>query len=342
MSADFYSIQTININTINFEDTTFSCRFFDKPNDMLTESIKKWGLLTSPLLRQTDDHRYQIILGFQRLKVIKRLNYKEITCFVIKKRNDPSVKALWEIIISELLSTGNMNLFDQSVLFNKILQYFPKQWVTDNILPLFGLSPSAHILDRICPLIDLEQELALAVLEDQISQQMAIRLLNLSSPERLCLGRLFVTYKYSKSKQFEILEHVLDLKAIHSKEIDKLIYKVEETFSEQMHQMTAFNLPQKAELIRNKIRSWRYPTLTDLEEHYDKAIKSLKLGQGISLKPPSFFEGNTFQISITFQTIETLLDKITQLNTNIGSQKKIWHEIQKVQTSHLPKSPKKY
>ncbi|MGA1869042.1 MAG: ParB/RepB/Spo0J family partition protein [bacterium] len=339
MWPDEYPLHTININSIIFQDTTFFCRFFDKADDTLARSIEEWGLLAPPLVRQKDDQCFQIILGFQRLKVVKTLNHKEIRCFVITKENDPGNETLWKLTISELLSHGTPHVFDQSVIFNKLLHFFPHQWIIVTILPLFGLPPSSHILDRICPLMNLDHLLALAVLKDQISHQMALRLLTLSPPERLSLGTLFMAYKFSKSTQFEILEHVLDLKAIHSIPIDELLERVKKKF---LPDEGKFNLPHQAQQIRKEIRSWRFPTLTTLEQRYHKAIKSLKLGAGINLKPPPFFEGNTYHMSMTFHTIDDLREKISQLNKNIRIQRKLWNEIKKSHSFQSPKSPHKY
>ena len=325
-----FLLSEICLENINWEDRSFSYHFFDEPSCELINSIKKWGPLTPPLLRPKANQSYQIVLGFNRISALKSLNYKKIPCQIINRRNDKDDGNLWELVISEYLCSGKSHIFDQSVILNKILKIYNKDRLISDILPLFNLPKSSNVLDQIIPLIDLEEELAKSVLLDKISLHMALRLLKLESFERLYLGRFFIYYKFSKSKQFEILEYLLDLKKIFSLEIDQLLAKIGWEISNSSCDIETKNLPQSAEQIRLKIRSLRYPKLTSLEKEYNSAIKSLKLAHGINLKPPPFFEGNTFQLNITYQSKEILKQKIIELNNIIKNQSDTLDTLHKI------------
>jgi hypothetical protein len=58
--------------------------------------------------------------------------------------------------------------------------------------------------------------------------------------------------------------------------------------------------PQKLESVRRVLRQARYPQLSTYEQRFQEAARRLRLPPQISLRPPPYFEGQQYQVTLSF------------------------------------------
>ena len=58
--------------------------------------------------------------------------------------------------------------------------------------------------------------------------------------------------------------------------------------------------PQKLDSIRRALRQARYPQLSTYEQRFQEAARRLRLPPQISLRPPPYFEGQQYQVTLSF------------------------------------------
>src|SRR5919199_1503419 len=58
--------------------------------------------------------------------------------------------------------------------------------------------------------------------------------------------------------------------------------------------------PQKLESVRRVLRQARYPQLSTYEQRFQEAVQRLRLPPQISLRPPPYFEGQQYQVTLSF------------------------------------------
>ncbi|MBN2372769.1 ParB N-terminal domain-containing protein [bacterium] len=74
------------------------------------------------------------------------------------------------------------------------------------------------------------------------------------------------------------------------------------------------NKVASGEAFRQRLKERRFPTLTGLENEWKKRIKSLRLPPSISLKPPPYFEGGKYRLSLSFKDIKGFREEMAKLD----------------------------
>jgi hypothetical protein len=71
--------------------------------------------------------------------------------------------------------------------------------------------------------------------------------------------------------------------------------------------------PQKLESVRRVLRQGRYPQLSTYEQRFQEAVRRLRLPPQISLRPPPYFEGQQYQVTLSFSQRQELQRYAQQL-----------------------------
>jgi hypothetical protein len=58
--------------------------------------------------------------------------------------------------------------------------------------------------------------------------------------------------------------------------------------------------PQKLDSVRRVLRQARYPQRSTYEQRFQEAVRRLRLPPQISLRPPPYFEGQQYQVTLSF------------------------------------------
>jgi ParB family chromosome partitioning protein len=313
-------LKEIELSKINLKDRRYDFRFFHNLPDFFVDSIKKLGIISPPLV-YLEKNMYYVLDGFRRLDAARLCDIKNVFCQIYK-----GPKEAWDlamIVFSIRLSSGLPHILDQATILFRLSESFSHDRIIHTILPVLGYSTSPKVLSRLLPLARMEESIGEALLEGMINQDMALRLMDLKPDARLHIVSLFIYYRYSQSKQFEILEHLLD---ISTKESRSLIDILKDLGWDAEYQKSAEeNRSVEGEIFRRRLREKRFPVLFGLEEQWKHKIKSLHLPPSIMLNPPPYFEGGTFRIRFTFKDIKGFQQKLKELKA-LG-EKDAWIEL---------------
>ena len=303
-----FNLKEVALSDIDSDDREFCLHFFPTPSEHLLDSIRCFGVVSPPLLRIRGNN-YQILNGFRRIEGAHICHTEKISCKVC----EASVVE-WDLIrflISLFLSDGPPHILDQATILKKISGFFDQDRIIKDVLPLMGHPPTPKVLQRLLPLSDMDEQLGKALLDGMINRDMALRLVALEPEARTQIGSLFLFYCYSHSKQFEILEYLLDICGKEDKSITEILK--ETGWGDHMPQNASENKVTEGEGFRQRLRERRNPILSNLEKAWHEKIKSLHLPPSLSLNPPPYFEGGTFRLSFTFKDIQEFHKRTEEL-----------------------------
>ena len=314
-------LKEIELNSINFSDDEFLISYPLKYVNV-KESIEKIGLINPPLLVGTEHcsvptvGKFKIVSGFKRVFALRDLDRKTITCFIIS--NNYTAIELLQLAIFDNSLTRQFNPIEKSIIINKLSKYVSKDTIINEYFEHLGLEPSEKLYVLYEPLINLEDDIKLAIANNELSDRTGANLLGFVKKDRLALFDFLIQLKPSVSKQNEIIELVFEISKRENIAVNAVIKagEIDTIFSNQK-----FSIPQKLERVREYLKKRRYPQLTKLEEDFESFKKSIGISQDMKFYPPAFFEGNNYEIHLSFSKISQLKKQITILHKMIDSEK---------------------
>jgi ParB family chromosome partitioning protein len=150
-------------------------RFTDYGLEELTDSIRQYGII-QPLIVTKGAGGYELIAGERRLRSAKALNLKDVP--VIVREADEQEKL--ELALIENLQRENLNPIETAIAYQKLLDEF--NLTQEDVGKKVGKSrPSVTNALR---LLQLPEEIQLALIEGKITDGHAKFILGLESPEK--------------------------------------------------------------------------------------------------------------------------------------------------------------
>jgi len=306
-------LEEILLNTINFSDTEFLLSYSFQ-YDQIKESIKMVGLINPPILLKCKN-KFKIISGFKRIFALKKLNQKKINAFVITD-DYPPIRLLQMSILDNCLIRP-FNPIEKSLIINKLKKYINKDTIIKEYFRYIGLEPSSKLYILYEPLINLEGEIKKSIAIGELSEKSGFQILNFTKEDRLSLFHLLTQLKPSFSKQNEIIELIFEISkrenisikdVIQSDEINTLLIN------------SKLTTPQRLEKIREYLKKKRFPQLSKLEEEFETFKKKIGISPDIKFAHPTYFEGNTYELHLSFSKIAQLKKQINILNKIANSE----------------------
>jgi len=300
----------ICLSSIDQMDNTFKITTQTDVQELLC-SIKDLGLINPPLVKK-QKKRFIILSGFRRIAACSHLGFSDIVVRIV----DPKATELEnvKIAIAENSLQRPLNLLEQSKCCSMLASYYEDGKDIAVTASNLGL-PAPPLFNKIKNIFLLPDFIKRAVLNNTISLSMAMELGVLEKNIGIELARLFEHLGLSLNKQREVLEYVTEIAIIENISILKVLFadRLQDTLKND-----DLTRNQKAQNIRSYLKRRRFPAITRGEKEYEEIVKSLKMGKGIRLIPPKYFEGTSYTFSLTFSNIEEMvelkkrLDKISQ------------------------------
>lgn len=295
-----FESRTVSINEIDTQDSRYQLSLHIDTHTII-ESIKAVGLINPPVIVKRDDDHYSIVCGFRRVMACKALGWDEIPVCIPPRR--PTDLDCLKLAILDNRSHRPLNLIEQSRAIKKLSPFFPPQERFSKITFLLGLPENEKVFKKIESLCQLSESAKLGILENTLSLEAGVELVELEPEEQDCFAFLFRTLKFSQNKQKELITFVKEIAIRESVGIKEVINSEE---IRGIIDRSDINRNQKAKEIRAYLRRRRFPSLTKAEAKFFEDLKSLRLGPHIRLVPPPYFEGTTYNITITFKDITEL------------------------------------
>ena len=188
--------EMVSLSLVKFNPIAKHQFFSDSQLKDLTESIKKNGVM-SPILVRERDGKFEVVNGYKRFYVAKKLRLKEIPV-AVREVSDT-------VLIYLILSRGNKKQHDN--ILNKTYSYeilIRDYGVTRKDIALISKSSVSQVTN-ILRLSNLDEEVLIALKKEKISYGQA----------RVLLG-------VERQLQVEFLNKILD-KNLSVREIEKMV-----------------------------------------------------------------------------------------------------------------------
>lgn len=193
--------ELVSLDLVKFNPISKQQFFLDYRLKDLTESIKKNGVM-SPILVRERDGKFEVVSGFKRFYIAKKLRLKEIPVAIRDVSDD--------LLIYMILSRGNKKLHDN--ILNKTYAY---QILTNDYhvsrrdIALISKSSVSQVTN-ILRLANLDEEVKIALKKEKISYGQA----------RVLLG-------IERQLQAEFLNKIIE-KNLSVREIERLVKEYKE------------------------------------------------------------------------------------------------------------------
>jgi ParB-like chromosome segregation protein Spo0J len=304
-----FPLHQINHADIDARDLSFvvSCGF-----DLarLSASVQELGLLAPPLLRRRPDGRYQIICGYQRILVLAQLGWDELPALLVPEES-PAAWCLQASLEDNLLGRG-LNPMETAFMAQRLILYHPEEAVCQTYLPLLGLPPSRQQLQKLRALVDLESPWQELATHGRLSLEAAAVLSQWRAADREAIQPWFQTLVLSYSKQLEILEY-LDTLSRRMGEVPAAWLRRPELA--ELLADPSLSTADKGKRLREKLREWCLPSISQAQERFQHILKALKLYQhpDMRLSAAPAFEETVYRLELRFQDKARLAGQLEQV-----------------------------
>jgi hypothetical protein len=288
----------------------------------MTQSIKTIGLINPPVLaRKSEQPPYRIVSGLKRILALIHLKIDTFPAHIIEETSDGPDVDLFMLNFYENISTRELNPIEKSTVLNELISTYRKteEVIAKHYLPLMQLGTNPKILDLYLPLIRLEDNLKIAVIEDFFSPELAVTLLRFSHLDRQKMYELFCALRLGKNRQKEFVRLLDDVSHILDKPIAEI---VEQPAIQEILNNEKLTVPLRASGIKSLLTKLRYPRLTLSEEKFNQLKKDLKLPPHIILRASPNFEDDKYSLEIIFRN-QTEFESALKILEKISHSKRL-------------------
>ncbi len=168
-----------------------------------------------------------------------------------------------------------------------------------------GLPAHAGVAARLMRLERLPAAVREGVQEGAIALAMAEELGRLAPDAASAFARLFRRLGLGLNRQREILSLVTEIAAREGRPVLEILtgHELEECLLDP-----AADRGHAAQQIRRRLHRRRFPAIRRAEESFETLRRRLDLGEGLQLTPPRDFEGTCFSLTLSFGSLEELLE----------------------------------
>ncbi|MFP4347745.1 MAG: hypothetical protein ACLFQY_05645 [Desulfococcaceae bacterium] len=306
-----FRIEPVRFSTINFENRTFQITT-DRKISALQRSVREIGLITPPILFDSGTDLI-IISGFRRIQVCRNLDWLKTEFRILPSAAPPF--RLAQIAIAENSFQRELNLIELSRAYGLLHEAQKDAAAVQRAASALNLPSTPAFMEKVRPLARLPEAIQQGILSETVPLPMALELAEMEAEEGTRVAELFTALNPSLNKQREMLGLAKEIAARED-------LSVWEVFQAPPVQKVLSNADldrnQKIFRLRRHLKHRRFPNLSRAEDQFQEVVKTMKLGAGIQLNPPPFFEGSDYHLSLRFSRLSELeagrgaIDRILQ------------------------------
>ncbi|MDH3328100.1 MAG: ParB N-terminal domain-containing protein [Desulfobulbaceae bacterium] len=291
----------INIPSINLADRTYHLCPFNQtaPEKELIESIRQFGILHPPILKQRKSNII-IVDGRKRILAARLVRPDDkIMCLVIPEEAEEEFA--YKLIVEETSCGRQLSLVEQATLFDNFLKLKP----VEDALPLLeklGYKPQKHILDELVSLLTLSSATLLAIHKGIILPKSARKMRKLSAEDQELLVQLISSLHLGGSKQHKLIDYCTELIMRTNIPLKKLLHE----FIADDIQDNNKNIPQQSAALLMWLHKKCFPRSTKAEDEFRKSVAGLCLPEHIHIDHQPSFEDDSVTLSVKFPDLKTV------------------------------------
>lgn len=318
MIKEFVDIEKIDIN-----DNYFNLSFNPLLNlEILESSIKSIGII-NPVKLRDNKIKYQIIDGFKRINLAKKLGIEKIFAYIYDKEELDDFEG-FKLTFYENITVRDFNLIEKAHIIKNLIERFNlnEDIVAKRYLPLLKLEPHRRIIKSYIALNKLDNEVKEYIIINELPLSVASLFLNFLYEEQREIIKFFSKIKLNTNLTKEFLIFLDEVSLKEEKKVKEIIEGIE---IKSILENEEYSPSEKTLFIRKILKRKRYPLLTKIEEDFLINQKRLKLLPKMKIVPPPFFEGDSLKIECEFKSTKELKEigqKILEL-TNLQEMKNL-------------------
>jgi len=287
----------VPLTEIALDDHTFVVTYHPEMQ-ALQRSVACVGVLTPLHLRQPSDQApLQVVCGSKRLLACQQTGHTEVPALVYNAA-ELSEQQAFLLALHDNLGCRALNAVEKGRILWRLQQFGlqPDTWLQE-VCALLDLPPRPETLEAYGRLATLEEALQAAVVEGVLSLETALWIGAYPAEDRQALLAVFTGLKVGTNRAREFATY-----------IDEICQRDACTPAGLLQVLGVPTLlaeaqlpgPQKLESVRRVLRQARYPQLSAYEQRFQEATRRLRLPSQISLRPPPYFEGQQYQVTLSF------------------------------------------
>lgn len=287
---------TVHLRSINQDDDSYRISTEDDIGDLVS-SIGSAGLIAPPILMEVSG-KFKIICGFRRIKACMELGWSKIE----GRLPDAAVTAFecTQLAIADNSMQRTLNLLETSRALNLLTDCFDDDKQLLQAAKTLNLPDNIAAINKIKEICRLPRKIQKNVLLENISLVVALTLGKMENNAGMALAGLFAQLKASMNKQREIVTLIREISLREEISVQDL---VNTPVVQNIATNPDMDRNQKTAKIRFYLKQRRYPAICSAEKEFEKNLKLLKLGSGISLIPPAYFESRLYTLTLSFKNL---------------------------------------
>lgn len=291
-----FEAANVSLTSIDQSDNTY-CISTKNDIDDLVLSIGKAGLIAPPVLKETSG-KFRIICGFRRIKACRELGWTKIDSRLLSARSTHF--ECTQLAITDNSMQRALNLLETSRAMNLLAGCFNDDEQLVKAAKTLNLPDNIVAINKLKGLCRLPRKIQENVLQENISMVVALKLGKMENNVGMALADLFAKLKASLNKQREIVTLITEISKREEISVQEL---VNTPIVQDIVTDPDMDCNRKTAKIRFYLKQRRYPAIFNAEKQFEKKLKRLKLGSGISLIPPTHFEGRSYTLKLLFKNI---------------------------------------
>src|SRR5262245_22182191 len=270
----------------------------------LQRSVAHVGVLTPLHLRQLSDQALlQVVCGSKRLLACQQTGHTSVPALVYSAA-ELSEEQAFLLALHDNLGCRALNAVEKGRILLR-LQHFGYQpdVLLQEFCALLDLPPRAATLEAYGKLATLEDALQAAVVEGSLPLETALWIGTYAADDRQALLDLFTGLKIGTNRAREFVTYIDEICQRDASHPATLLQALGVPALLAEAQLSG---PQKLDSVRRMLRQTRYPQLSAHEQRFQEAARRLRLPPQISLRPPPYFEGQQYQVTLSFSKRQEL------------------------------------
>lgn len=299
-------ISRINAKYIDFSDNTYSlvpsC-ITSTPPVTLVESIRRYGILHPPVVKEKSTSTFTIVSGRKRL--LAAIETTAATSFDCHKLTEKTAEIdILALCLEDARLSRPLTPVERAIFYKKALAQIDEKELASRFLPMLGFSRSVYHIQKDLKVLDLEEPLLVALHEGLLDDKVAFELAKLSFSDRLSLFEVINTLHLSVGNQKKLVICCRELAARQNTSISSLLRN--QAVDEIINHEEA-NTPQKATNLMQWLVTERFPRLMQAEKEFQRFVTELALPEEARLEHSPYFEKDELVFTLSCADRESFL-----------------------------------
>ncbi|WP_310600576.1 hypothetical protein [Desulfobulbus sp.] len=284
--------QTIKNRCIECTDPFLLSLFDESPDGALADHLRLFGQTTPLLVWEDSPDHYLLLADCPMHRALSFLEVESALCRILSS-NTPAILRFSLQILHEQVAFRQPSPIVQAHLLNQASQLLDRNALLP-LLPLMGYKPHSYLVEELTTLLHLAPAAVRAIHRGILAPKTGKLIKQLSLADQTALIGLIETYRPGGSKQFKLVEMVVELCLRHNSSVDDLLG------AWQQKDHIQDNLPQQLQGLLQHLAALVWPERTKMEKGFQRFADTISLPDGVALVPSTSFEDESVEVRLRF------------------------------------------